>query len=835
MSEYLDISLEAEVLVDHLDDLSGLLRRSYQEWVRHKTQVDSFAKSLKSLNEVHNRIMQDWQKSRTIHLGNIAAYMKESQAVGKLKVELESMLRVQRMLDALSRPWWQQLRAGTETIVGAANGVRSLVAQYAGLNLTQQGIIKTVIDFKQAQFDATRISRLFGESIGDLNRTLADVKATTAMSQQGFVALNFAFKQMYIGVPPASRVIKEFAANALKMVGSEERVAEISRRLMGALGTMPNLMDRIMSAQKAYNVSMEAGNKAVDELTYTMRSYGLSQQLIDDAISATRGDMGPAQKALLDYQLRMQEVDKRNKDAALTISQNLMPLMVKFAEITSTLAQGLSKLPPFLQETLAMTIALGPPLVMVTKSFESLMALTGGRLILGGLGVGGGAAGTVRAAGAVAPAVGAGALLRGGATVAPAAATAAATTGAAALSRGGMLLKGGGRLAVVALLATAIYSFFKRASDESKKAKEEQEKIEKSLKATANAESEVASKAQTAQRAMEEQKLMAEKFQAAIKTALSGLPATVQQFAKEGVLAEGLEMPLRLNMTLLEQNVVQATEVVRTKLATAAETMPSLFGGMDAKQVGYAGAMQAIEKIGQEVTRLGEAIRTAGGDAPEKMRSDYQTLLQVFQELSPALGVMKTSIKEQAGGIMDSLLSKTDAYLEQTKQSVEMAKLRMDLAESTNLGMAKSYQATKDTVMLQQQQINLLQQRKADADRFVQMQADQMGYQIDWNLALQDSTAFAQDLYDTAKKRGATEDQAADIQMRVLVGLNKRREIEKELLGVQRDQVQLTKQFREGYLDAMAEAMTAAGDFSEIIGTQKRGVTQLLKIGRAHV
>ena len=183
------------------------------------------------------------------------------------------------------------------------------------------------------------------------------------------------------------------------------------------------------------------------------------------------------------------------------------------------------------------------------------------------------------------------------------------------------------------------------------------------------------------------------------------------------------------------------------------------------------------------------------------------------------------ALKQAEAAAVNAMFEESYAGMKQMEQSSSKYEARLEaqrsLMESAQFGMGAS-------VEMMQKQVDLaykFQQEYQQADQNAQdMLHTEQG--IDKALIEQVKNAETQGdaQKDIEKMTGLTGEQ----QKALSKYAEDHQEIQTKSMKQQQKIYDLTKNIREGYLDAMREMSAGAGEFSKIIGTQDMGVTQLM-------
>jgi len=190
------------------------------------------------------------------------------------------------------------------------------------------------------------------------------------------------------------------------------------------------------------------------------------------------------------------------------------------------------------------------------------------------------------------------------------------------------------------------------------------------------------------------------------------------------------------------------------------------------------------------------------------------------------------TLKEQAQVTTESITQPFKAELFYAKQSTDLALRRKSVAESSNLGMGASWRYTVESMKgLERQKVAVDKMAGASRERF-NAEQEITGTHINENRILNDTVALSQELLaakEAASKVGDTD--KARAYQNMLTAVQARVEAENKILDINKEQLEISKNYREGWMDAMTEMVAGAGEMSALVGTSKSGVTQLIRAG----
>ena len=203
---------------------------------------------------------------------------------------------------------------------------------------------------------------------------------------------------------------------------------------------------------------------------------------------------------------------------------------------------------------------------------------------------------------------------------------------------------------------------------------------------------------------------------------------------------------------------------------------------------------------------------------------DKEKIESIDKAIATIMGY-QTKVTEEGAKITTATLDKDMARVKQQEDFTSKAEARLDterkLMEAAQFGLGAS-------ITMMQKQVDLAYKLKQTYDDTIEKQrktlALKAGAKKEDIEAIENAGTQADAEEYIAKKMGAQG--GAQQLLNQYYGVYQ--DLSKKSMDQQIKIYDLTKNIREGYLDAMREMSVGAGEFEKIIGTQKMGVTQLM-------
>lgn len=251
------------------------------------------------------------------------------------------------------------------------------------------------------------------------------------------------------------------------------------------------------------------------------------------------------------------------------------------------------------------------------------------------------------------------------------------------------------------------------------------------------------------------------------------------------------------------EDITDEIDAQSAKVKTLTADYKAVLDAMKAAKVVAEQAGKVADKETARQTQINELVKQRGDTEKQNALLGKQT-------------------RDQISGIVDQQ-QEYNRIIESRLQS------ERDLMEAAQFGMGASIEMMQKQIVLQEHMIDLEQQA-----------IDMSGEKI--ALALKDAKVSASQL-PILKEKLINAESSVDranilnnagiadtgIQSRINAALEERSKHMQKQMEAQKKIYDITKEMREGYLDAIREMSVGAGEFEKIIGTQEMGVTQLMK------
>jgi hypothetical protein len=193
-------------------------------------------------------------------------------------------------------------------------------------------------------------------------------------------------------------------------------------------------------------------------------------------------------------------------------------------------------------------------------------------------------------------------------------------------------------------------------------------------------------------------------------------------------------------------------------------------------------------------------------------------------------GKVAKADQQQAAAVKaqtQEVTSQADMQMEMLNIQTQRIQKEKELYEAAHFGMGVSVELLQKQIELEKQKGDVAKKAQDDllkktADQ-TQLNEDQVKAFVSGNMTREEALKLATEENMTADQKNAINMQLGEVYKEHNKYRNQEVEAQTKIMN-------MTKQVREGYLDAMAAMLAGAGEFSGIIGTQEKGVSQLMGV-----
>ena len=401
--------------------------KSLEEVTRSQSEFYALIASGKGLNNAQNKQFKDQI--------NVLKDLEKQE--NKIRAAHE------RMLSSM-KPLGERIKALNESVISSSTAMVAALAGATGLSFAFGDLSKHLSEYNRTIYESVQVGEKFGETLGSVEEGIKRATTITTFSKQQFAGLKKSFNDLYLGIPPTTAALADFASKLQKNIGySAEKTSAAMQDLLSWQSKMPDIMDRVSQAMDEFNSGSAQAPRTIMALRMQMERLGFSYADVRKVMTMVKPPTEAAKK-ILEYEKSMEEKNRAMANAQLELAQSLKEIMVIINNFRKAVVEGFSffveKFPLISKLVLnvgAAFVTLGATGLVIAKLVESIKLLGTTLMwvknIAMGTSIGGavkGVAGQVAAQTAAQAAIrtGAGAAVKTGATIATDVAVGAGTT-----------------------------------------------------------------------------------------------------------------------------------------------------------------------------------------------------------------------------------------------------------------------------------------------------------------------------------------------------------------------------------------------------------------------
>jgi len=228
-------------------------------------------------------------------------------------------------------------------------------------------------------------------------------------------------------------------------------------------------------------------------------------------------------------------------------------------------------------------------------------------------------------------------------------------------------------------------------------------------------------------------------------------------------------------------------------------------------------------RVMEELDKLSKSLEQAGSpDAREKILVKMSLYAEDAKKLA-----------EASGALMDLQFSQKTQKLQQEnallEKQAELGETQLSLAEK--MGMPQSYRALQSQVDLTFQQYQNLEKQKAAQQEVISGWEKEHNVKLDIESVMNRTKTVAEALDEISGQTNLSVGARNDAEQKLTKALIEQTCISNEQLQKEAKLAELTKTWREGWMDAMDEYVANAGDYVSIMGLGDKNIPEKIAAG----
>jgi len=804
-----------------------------------KEAVDKQNRILRKLIETEGRSViytQKWRDAMRSAKKEIREAQVFSRNYGK---ELEKLIKTQKTFT-------QEIQHAHNLLGRAMGVITGFTTALGGQAIGFRSILDATKKYNAGVFTLSRFQAIAGRSFGNYNKAIESATSNTVLSKNAFLDLAASLNQSYVGIRPNMDAMSDYAQLLQSRVGPNlEMIQKQNQELIQIQKQYPPIFNELTGAElKSLVKRAEAGDKFAKKeldnqkalMMIRMEGLGFSQEQTDAALKMMTPLSGEERK-MMELGQAYENTAKEAENAMINMGKSVEGALIKATEVAQNFYNLLSKFPTVAATVIAAFGGIGTALQLKG-------AFGGGRMLSGGLTAMGGGSGALGKMGRMGQFLPVGRM--------------GARMGLAGLGTG---LLGGG------LAAAGIYGAYQigKAGVQYGRAKigerEQRNNVEEILNSPKlkGVLGEGGYKKFKGRGGLNEDKSLEERYKIyrqVVKEVRQEKLKIVGATDKEKNTVVEIQQKYRDVITTQKARVKLAEDTMRL-LQSEAQLIKDMGGmasesllkgiagvatsGLQAAKAALPATMEAAAggPVADIFKKYGGKLTVGGGTDQEKAVSAVKQLNEFLTKNKleqKETDIITSSIKK----IEDARLLVSQKENEVYQSTGNLAKRNYDLVKSTGAAFESRLNTERQlmeltqfglgaSVEMMQKQVDLAQQNIVSFEgarkklREIRMEEGKANEEI-MDRIESSKTIQEAEAYILEKTEGNAD------QYKALI--NYAKEYQEITEGTMKEKVkilELTKNIREGYLDAIRSMAIGAGEFTKIIGNQERGTSQLFK------
>jgi hypothetical protein len=780
---------EFELWVETLGETAQALRNLEKEYVSNYKIAEKNVQGLKrliGLRKEDKALLQGY-------INSMAKLVKEQDKEFKIQ---EKMRKTVEYTSKGLKGYIKYANDLSKSLKGVTDACMGTVAAFGVQAITWNGLVKTTLDYNKSLFNLTRSQNITGKGMKDIGKTLDYVKKETKMSQMQFLQLSNSMLSGFAGVKPDLKNIAELLGAWGEQMGYDYDSAKLLFELQSQFPPLFNKMSQGLDIIRKINKDQSVNSIQKNQLKGIQDqviAYGLLNDVSMENINQLVAGLTPLTAQEKEYnELLKQRADlsKSAADLELDFAKQFEPLQKELLKDATAIIKVMGEFPN------------------ITIGIASAAAATG--LLVTGL---------------------------------ETAAVASAALGISLTAATGGLILIPAALATIGVLASK-WVRDSRASEEAVKRITTQQRLQVKMQQEIGSLSGVRLREYNKQ--IDASKKEGDTLDDIVKKHNDAYKSVTQQGAETIILANEFN-EIRRTVEGYEKGISATTSALHTTVditeefgSRAQEALKSLI------MMSELDLSVSMDKFNSSLRLAANLLTTMGGgkiklDIAGNIDDQLKAIQGVLQQVKNAeltdkqrveinnalknvMADMEQIQKKQAN-VIRSNTSSVEAQMRQQEKMTSLAESRLaterQLLESAQFGLGPS-------VEMMQRQVSLADKLQKGYAKTLQQEremAQTMGKVTVLELQRIENAETAEEAEDLIRK---TMGKTGDAALVLTQHWGKYQKISENVMRQQQKIYDLTKDIREGYLDAIREMSVGAGEFEKIIGLQDMGVTQLM-------
>lgn len=343
--ELIDKQIELEKAMGSTSTAMAKMEQDYLTWAKAARDEIKNTKLLKdglgaliSVKMKHSKILRD-------QLQEMIKANKENKAFQREQEKMQQIIERNSKGLGAYKDGFESLAGGMKKATGAVVGFASSMGV---ASISMGSLAKAGMDYDKGLFQLSRTQQVAGRGGRDLGAALAYVKKNTVLAKSEFVELANIIQNSFLGLKPS---LME-TANLTKLIAAQvgpsfDTQKESAQKLLQIQNQFPSIYEDIISSMKTIEKLSSGQGSAGDKeriksarelMTVKMQESGMGQDLVVEMLKLTTILTAEEQKRL-GVLTEQQKLSKAFRDAEIETYEALKPLLTFAMEYITKIVQ----------------------------------------------------------------------------------------------------------------------------------------------------------------------------------------------------------------------------------------------------------------------------------------------------------------------------------------------------------------------------------------------------------------------------------------------------------------------------------------------------------------
>lgn len=350
-------------------DLYNSNERYRSALIKSIQAVEAQEKAHKKILGINIKVSEEY-KNATKNLNEYIKKMVEIKLAQEKYAQIQE--KVEKAVEKQTKGMWRHISAGSKSI-GIGRQIISTAASYTAVlgaqSITFKNVVDSVLKYNQSMFNLSRSQKLFGSDNSNISASLEKFTKTTSFSKNQLLDFTNTMSGAYLGVKPANEEMMNMAKMLQDRFGPNlEVVKEKMMSLMNVQNQFPSLYGEIERAMKTAEKAQKGDIDSKKQLEIVsisiiskMKAMGKSASEIEDVMRSVYKPTEDQKKGI-DLNRQVANVAKESENALTNMGIEGEKGIILAAQATEKLVSLINEVPKAAMIAAASMTAIGAAL-----------------------------------------------------------------------------------------------------------------------------------------------------------------------------------------------------------------------------------------------------------------------------------------------------------------------------------------------------------------------------------------------------------------------------------------------------------------------------------------